>query len=451
MNAKQFTCAIFSFCFALGVAAQGVTQEKVAQLALQFLPDPVQTMYKGWGGHLDLVQSPLEQIQMSERNHQGSINYLSFQMAGDPAQYVLLAWGGNIPQASYLRLLKSTDGGKSFTIAQDLPYWYQPVGWVWSIRLQDITGDGIPELLLESGDDMLVAFAWRHGAFVCITPMEEGRYFPPGWSTAFHSNAGVELVDADGNGKAEVVVYGWRGNERDDPKSDKSFHTVFYGTTKIYKYNGTSYVLWKELPADDLYPISVPSLAVLHPGTIPLAELSSPDDGDLRVFVSHPAGTDTVDDMEAGAFAFKSAKLDLKKRWGDLKQTELASANWEWGGCPVKQTQAKGQGDWSPSPEDPFLPSPDGTMEFHFLVPYLELRVPKSAVYPMLLQQATAAFAKEPSRQTYFISVPISGKMKNGKLATIGAMVCIKKTGSVTPGGSSPATAVPPPATPENK
>ena len=73
------------------------------------------------------------------------------------------------------------------------------------------------------------------------------------------------------------------------------------------------------------------------------------------------------------------------------------------------------------------------------MAPYLELRLPKSAVFPYLLQAATDAFAKDPARQTYFIEVPISGKMKSGKLAAVGAMVCVKKTGSAKAADPSPA------------
>ena len=431
MSPSRSIIALISLLLSLAAATQDITLEKAAQLAQQFLPDPVRTFYStGVFDDSKQFQNPLEEIERSERNHQGSINYLSFQMTGDPAQYVLLAWGGHIAQGAYLRLLKSTDGGQTFVVAQDLPYWYQPVGWVWNVRLQDITGDGVPELLLESEDDMLVVFAWRSGAFVCVTPPDpEAGTFPPFFETSFHSSGGVELEDADGDGKAEVVVYAWVGNERDDPNSDESWHTVYYGTTKIYKYNGTAYVLWKELPATDSYPVNVPSIAVIHPGTLPLSELSSPGNGDLQVFVSHPAGTNTVDDMDASTLTYNGTKLDVKKRWPNTKQPSTASANWEWGGCPVKQTAPKGQGEWNPSPEDPYLPSPDGKTDFHFVAPYLEFRLARSAVFPYLLQAATAAFAKDPSRQTYFVEIPISGKMKSGKLAAISALVCVKKTG----------------------
>ncbi|OYV73898.1 MAG: hypothetical protein B7Z74_03145, partial [Deltaproteobacteria bacterium 21-66-5] len=129
-------------------------------------------------------------------------------------------------------------------------------------------------------------------------------------------------------------------------------------------------------------------------------------------------------------FTFQGAPLTFQKKWPNQKQPDTSSANFEWEGCPVKQEAPTAQGEWNPPPEDPFVPSPDGKTEYHFVGPYLELRLPKSAVYRMLLQQATDAFTKDPSRQTYFLNIPITGKMTNGKLAAIATMVCIKNTSS---------------------
>jgi hypothetical protein len=205
--------------------------------------------------------------------------------------------------------------------------------------------------------------------------------------------------------------------------------------TRFYKYDGASYVLWKTIPVtqEDPYPISVPSIGAIHPSTLSLSELSNPGNGKLRVFVSHPAGTATVDDYETGQFTYQQTALTFKKRWTNHKQPDTASANFEWGGCPVKQAAKQGQGQWQVNPSNPAVPSPDGATEYHFVGPYLELEIPRSAVFPYLLQAASDAFAKEPSRDTTFVEVPLSGKMKNGKLASVSALVCVRKTGPSTP------------------
>ncbi len=462
MKAKLGAFAFFSLLLAVTASPQTISEERVGQLALQFLPAPVRAEYAGQE-RLDELQNPIEQYHYSINPQEvlvGNFAYLTFEMPNDTARYVLLAWSDSFKDTFFFRLLKSADGGQSFAVAQDSPYWYGPLARSggWRLWMSDLTADGVPELIMEAVDYppmALVIFAWRNGGFVCITPSFRIDAGPsPGtFLSNFYSNGGAELMDADGDGIAEVVVSPW-GERVADPDSTEQFPSFTWEKhtpTKIYKYNGTSYVLWKELPATDPYPVTIPSIAVIHPGTLPLAELSAPGNGDLQVLVSHPAGTNTVDDLVTDAFSHNGTALSFKKRWANNKQPDTASANWEWGGCPVKQTEPKGQGEWNPSPEDPFLPSPDGKTEYHFVAPYLEFRLPRSAVFPMLLQAATDAFAKDPARQTCFIEVPISGKMKNGKLAAAGAMVCIKKTGSAKATGPSPAPTVPPPAPPEKK
>jgi hypothetical protein len=112
-----------------------------------------------------------------------------------------------------------------------------------------------------------------------------------------------------------------------------------------------------------------------------------------------------------------------------------------------EQAAKQGQGEWNPSPEDPFLPSPDGKSEYHFVAPYLEFHLPASAAYPYLLAQAQRAFASDPTKTAVFVTMPLSGKMKNGKLAAVSALVCIKNTGNTKTrkGTAEPDTASHPP------
>jgi hypothetical protein len=427
-------------CVAIGcgIPLAAITNEKAAQLFVQFLPQSVAIAYQE-EGFSDRLQNPLEELGWKGSAH---FRFLDLGFPGDSSSYVLLAWGGSELHGAYWRLLKSTDGEKSYTVAQDSNLWYQPLGMNWGLRAQDLTADGLPEILLYNGPSTrmqsLSVLVWRGGQLVCVSPHSPPNP-PNALYTDFESNTQVALEDLDGDGKAEVICYASLELQADDQGNGTLAPVT---PTLIYRYNGTSYVLWKEVPATDPFPVTVPSLAVVHPGTIPLWALASPGKGELQVFVSHPAGTSTVDDMDANAFTCKGAILSMKKRWPNNKQPDTTFANWEWEGVPVKQIAPKNSGEWNPPPEDPFMPSPDGKTEYHFVAPYLELRLPNSVVYPVLLQQANDAFAKDPSRQTYFLSIPIAGKMNNGKLLAVSALVCIKKTGSA-PQASDPAKAAP--------
>ncbi|MGA9751811.1 MAG: VCBS repeat-containing protein [Acidobacteriota bacterium] len=439
------------------LTAQTVTEAQAAQLAAQYLPQAVIDKYT-LAHHLEDLQNPLQAIKPGWGQE---IHYLNFTMPNDPNQYLLLGWGdGSSTDALYWRLLKSADNGKSWMVQQDAPRWYGPLGYNNRWWLADLTGDGIPELCvdgapLDKDGEALLVFAWRNGGFVCITPGTGFFNDDPAvtFFSAFCSTA-VNIEDVDGDGKAEIVVSADLENEPDpnfNPDSP-SYHTVALTPTQIYKYDGTSYVLWREIPWSDNapYPINVPALAVVHPGTIPLSELQGGGgNGTLQIFVSHPAGTYTVEDMNSGSFTFQGTPLTFQKKWPNQKQPDTTSANFEWEGCPVKQEAPTARGEWNPPPEDPFLPAPDGKREYHFVAPYLELRLAQSAVYPYLLQAATDAFSRDPSRQTYFVSIPLAGKMTNGKLAAVSALVCIKNTGSNDKAKTVPAKAIsPPPSTP---
>lgn len=432
---KRVSLALFLLGIATTVIAQSLDEERIGRLALQFLPEPVRADY-AWDERLDELENPIAQYHYSADPQEvlvGNFAYLSYQMPNDPAQYLLLAWRGAMGGDFFFRLLKSLDGGSTFGVAQDSPRWYGPIArnMAWRLWLSDLTADGVPELIMEAGEEgaSFSIFQWKNGEFVFVCPTNHTAPGPAPGSvdTALHSNGGVDLLDVDGDGKAEVLVHPW--GQRILPDNDWVQHTPW----KLYKYDGNAYTLGREIPNTDPFPISVPSIAAFHPTTLPLSELSNPGNGKLRVFVSDPAGTATVDDYETAQFKYGDTALSSKKRWTNNRYPTEESANFEWGGCPVKQAPKQGQGPWTVNPSDPAVPSPDGATEYHFVGPYLELELPRSAVFPYLLQAATDAFAKEPTRETYFIEVPISGKMKNGKLAAVSALVCINQTGPAKP------------------
>ncbi len=459
MRCSRLLVLIAAFAVTLSLFA--LTPQQVIPLLTQFQP-PAITQWAS--GDPSLLEDPnLDITQDGTAFQQGSqYQYLSLSFPGDSKQYLLLAWtqetGGRSLGSFYWRLLSSTDDGQTWSVYQDAPTWFGPLNaGGWDLRTQDLTGDGIPEVLVEGGDvgdnPSLIIFAWRRGQLVNITPEDprmtaarqaglpimgverEGDLF----TSAFQTDSDINLQDLDGDGIAEVVVGPWLQEHVNAP--DDITYTPCT-PTRIWKFNGTSYVLWKEVPPTDPYPTTVPSIAVVHPATIPLSELQGGGgNGNLQVFVSHPSGTETVDDMNTAGFTFQGTPLAFQKRWPNQKQPDTTSANFEWAGCPVKQEPAQSQGDWNPPPEDPFVLSPDGKTEYHFVGPYLELRLPKSVVYPMLLQQATDAFTKDPSRQTDFIDIPIWGTMTNGKLAAVSALVCIKNTGASAKAKAAPTKA----------
>lgn len=480
----MFSMKVSSFCLLIAVTASPILGASIdpatgAQLLDQFLPQQVVAMRQRNRDEFQHGATLAEMTQWLTVHKQGEVpnrvssmgpfwNYLDVSYPGDPRQLVLLYWceeSGEI----WWRVVGRTGGGP-FTLVQDGEGWYEMTPYdtiePW---YSDLDNDGTPELLLSSGErnamTTLFVFKWQGGQLVRISPKARPDdnfgpallYYisaaPDILSSVLEQSingSGIVLEDLDGDGKAEIIV----GPDKEavikkdatGRMIDRTWKAVT--PTRIYHLVNGAYVFWKEAPADDPYPIAVPSFAVLHPGTLAFSELSSPGNGDLQVFVSHPAGAATVDDIDTSSFTYNGSALLFKKRWANQKQPDTTSANWEWENCPVKQTAAKGQGEWNPSPEDPFLPSPDGKTEYHFVAPYLEFRLARSAVFPYLLQQAQAAFAKEPSRQNYFIEIPISGKMKNGKLAAVSALVCIKNTGNPAKAALQPApqTATVPPA-----
>lgn len=433
---------------ASAICAQVVTDELAASLATTFCPPAVVTE-NGRSGDMDLLDDPLSQMQAHRLDGLGFDLYMGYKeihFPSDPKTYVMLFWLDR-SHVTYWRLLASSDA-KTFQLIQDSnAFFVFPALYPVWVALADLDGDGIPEVLLQGGGGGSVTgmyiFAWRGGQLVLISPTDDYPVYnkfarPPLVFTQIYSDDNdVVLQDLDGDGKAEIIAYPNLMNQPvgTNPNGTPEISPVAQGPNRIFKLDSTGvYKLWKTVPADDPVPVTVPSIAVVHPGTIPLSELSNTKGGgDLRVFVSHPAGTSyAVDDFVTTSFSFDVTKTPVafKKRWDNQAYPDLSRGNREWLGVPVCQAARPSQGEWNVNPSDPTYPSPDPTMEFHFLGPYLELRLDKSVVYPFLLQRATADFAKDPAKTTTFVEVPISGKMKDGKLAAVGAIVCVKKTGA---------------------
>ena len=473
---------LFAFLFALGslvggepAGAQNLTVEEGVRLLQRFLPDQVvqERQKNDQLEHGEFTFEEMVETLSDYKNHSDAPtrvsyvgpfwNYFELPYGGPGRPLVLLYWcetSGEI----WWRLVGRAAGG-DFSLIQEAEGWYETTPYdLVQVRLADLDGDGTPELLLFSGESYsmttLFAFRWQDQRLVRITPRKlydiDGPYSPEivvsemGFDDM--ENSGIHLADLDEDGKAEIIVgpdrekvykYDAEGNRLEDDITWRSTTP-----TRIFRMVNGVYELWREAPPDDPYPISVPSIGAFHPSTLPLSELSHPGNGKMRVFVSHPAGTATVDDYETGQFRFQGTALPFKKRWSNEKQPDTASANYEWDDCPVKQAAKEGRGEWQVNPSDPALPSPDGKTEYHFVGPYLELEIGRSAVFPYLLEAATAAFARDPQKETTFVEVPLKGRMKNGKLAVVRALACIRKTG---PSAPAPAAAPEPAPTPPKR
>lgn len=422
-------------------SAQLITDQLAVSLEAQFRPSQVVAVLTT-AHDLRFLDDP--EWQMKEHNGDGwftgNVGYRQLACPTDTQTYVLLFWRlGDM--GVWWRLLSSGDN-TNFRLVQDSEGLIGIGEGPLRVRPVDLDGDGIPEVIFEATGSWctLFVYAWKDSQLTLISPVDTTQtgVFPSMVHTTysiFNSfNNDVTIEDLDGDGKAEVVVLpSMEGHYVTSPNGDEDYQWDVLSPMRVYHLANGVYALWKEVPADEPYPMSVPGIAVIHPGTVPLSEVSkSAGGGNLRVFVSHPAGdTYTADDFVTTSFTLDIGQVPLvfSKRWDNNQYPDLSQGNMQWVGVPVRQAARPSQGEWTVNPSDPASPSPDPAMEFHFLGPYLELRLDKSAVYPFLLQRATADFATDPAKTTTFVEVPISGKMKDGKLAAIGAIVCVKKAG----------------------
>lgn len=412
----------------------GLTKEQVAEIASKNIPSGIIEWHNLAEPNptYDIVfTDPLKMINMR------LLAYLEIEVEGDNSKYLLLAWDyrGEV----FLRLLKSTDTG-CYTLFQDFSNTYDWGGMESNpsiyFRQEKLTGGVNPEILLSDAPNemsCLVVFQWRNGKLVDIAREDNfiGNSIIPKFSTSLEMS--VVLQDLDEDDKAEIIVYPWGRRYPVNPPDTDDWEWVFDGPLRIYKYDGSFYTLWQEYPfsLDNPYPISVPTIAGSHPSTIPYSELSNCGNGKMRIFVCNPPKGFTVDDIDTTKFAYKGNSLNFKKKWKNQKYPDTASANFEWQGSPVRQIKRQSQGEWQLNPSDPFILSPDGEMEYHFVGPYLELEISKSLFFPDIQNKASSFFEENSEKQTFFVSVPITGKMKNGKLLSVSALICIKKTGNI--------------------
>lgn len=369
------------------------------------------------------------------------IAYNELSFPGDPRTYVMLLWRGSAFGTTFWRLLASEDC-QNFTLVQENQVPIYVGANLWGVRTQDLDADGIPEVLVQSGVivDHLYVYRWKgrnaaDGPLEMISPCierwlkEDRNCYSELSETAF----GTSIEDLDGDGKAEIVVSpkGWR-EEFTTKWGTRSARWHIEKGTRIYRLVDGRYQLYRELAEDE--PVVATALAVFHPGTLSWEELSAPGQGELRVFVSHPAGTSlSVDDFDPGSFVLDVGKVPLvfAKRWENKSFPDLSQGNTQFDGVPVRKQKVAKRGEWEVNPAQPSYPL-DEAWEFVFLGPYLEFRLPRAAAFPLLKAKADAKLAQDPQATRVWVELPVRAKLRDGMPAALSVGVWVKKAGKRT-------------------
>jgi hypothetical protein len=423
------------------IASAALSPAEVAGIERTCRPSVVTDLFRDDTEHLpDLFDRTPTNALVSWFPEAGEpVGYAELQLSNDAEPLLLLLWSDR-SQDTFWRLLRL--GGQTYSVVQDsavLLVRGELEGI--HVRVTDLDGDGTNEVVLEGGSPSVVrrlwAYAWRDGGLRLITPLfpddgTQAGYPLPSVLTAVESESNnVVLDDLDDDGKAEIIA-GPSGERYPVNPEQTDWAWRYWEGTRIFKLVDGEYKLWKEVPADDPYPVSLPGIGVVHPGTIPYSELSSSGGGDLRVFVSHPPDSYTVDDYDPASFETTPirTKVDVKKRWTNQDYPDLSLGNYAWQGCPLRKSPRPAAEEWTVNPSKPAYPSPDEGYELRFLGPYLELRLPRDPVKAFLKNQADQVFAEDAAANKAWVEIPLMAKMKDGKLARIGAIVCVKKTGN---------------------
>jgi hypothetical protein len=424
-------------------AAAKVTDALAARLAEEFRPAVVTSAFE-CGDDLDLLGDPLSQMQGHNLDGFGfafNMGYDELHFPGDSRTYVMLVWKSRDFEV-YWVLLSSADLEHWELVQQSGTFLLLACsGTPWT-SLADLENDGKAEVLLQCGGgaiEVLFVYRWQDSKLTPMAPMEHSPLpFCSGLALELpvitSGNNSIVLQDLDGDGKAEIIAYPDLANERviAEDTGEPEIRPEAQNGTRVFQLDNGHYKLWKEVPANQEFPITVPGIASIHPGTLTLSELRSNGGGQLRVFVGHPAGTATVDDFVVGSFVFDPSRspIEFKKRWDNQRYPDLSQGNQEWQGCPVRQERRASQGQWSVNPSQPSYPSPSADWEYYFLGPYIEFRLDRKVVFPYLLGQATRYFQEHQNATEGYFELPLTARMSGERLASIGAIVCVKTTGN---------------------
>jgi hypothetical protein len=437
---KKNLLVYISLCFLVTVTAfpLTITDDKAIELGRVWFPESLRQLCENHH-ETPRVNDPNLAEWLHADDNAGPYHFpLIFKIPNDPNDYVLLTWSDCFDNL-YWRLLKTNDEGETFQFVCDIDKPLGGAGFWWKLRLVDLTGDNIPELVWDGvnvgmankgGNQAIGVWQWRNGCFLPTLPYDPAEI---GMTSDYglFTNTGIDLDDLDGDNKAEIIVGPYMGFHWDTyEEGDGLVNWTMDQLGEVWRFNGNGYELWYRFDPTDSSPVYVPSLGVFHPSTIPFSELSNPGNGKITIFVSDPAGSLTSDDFVTNSFTYNNCSLSFKKIWKNNKQPSESSANFEFSGVPVKQIVRKSQGEWQTNPSDPFILSPYGAMEYHFCGKYVELETNRALIFPELKQKAEKFFNIHPDKTTYLATIPIKAKFGNSnKISQISAMICIKKTG----------------------
>lgn len=422
-----------------------ITVEKAYQLGIQFLPQGLVECCNlagdSWCRYSNFeeatfgIRSDMESgYKPDGKERYGSpavFKYIVFKMPDDENDYLLIVWHDCLGGAFWV-LLKTNDGGETFQKVCENEK-KSGFGFVWCIRLVDLTGDNIPELLFENalaGSEAwegLRIFQWQNGCFKNIKELGPNEYdkFEP----AFTSTSYITIEDINEDRVAEIIqgphIVRIYHNEDETEETDITWEAVNNG--EVWHFKNGLYRLYYEFAPTEENHIYVPSTGVFHPSTVPLYELSNPGNGKIKLFVSDPAGVLSAENFKTDSFKYGSLPLSFKKIWKNKNYPDESFANYAFMDVPVRQILRQNQGEWQTNPSDPFILSPNKMTEYHFIGDYVELEMKRKELFPYLLKKAQEHFSKNPESTTAFVSISLRAKFDNGKIANIIAIIAVKK------------------------